>query len=86
MKNLSIFPTLCRTHQDILYELTEDAYINISIFDMQGRIHKIVKNEYQEKGAYLKYIDTSVLSAGMYFYRIRINDMSFNYRFVKISQ
>lgn len=84
MKNLSIFPTPCRTHQEILYELAEGTHIDISIFDMQGRVHKTLKNEYHEKGVYLKYVDTSALPVGTYFYRIRINDMSFNYKFVKI--
>jgi len=84
IKNLRIFPTLCNDYQDILYQLREDAYVSINIFDMQGRMCATIKNEHQEKGDYFIYANTSMLSAGMYFYRIEVNGIiSLNSKFVK---
>ena len=63
------------------YDLPEDAMVNITIYDMMGRVVKILVNDQQTAG----YRSTqwnatndagSPLSAGMYLYTIRAGDFS----------
>jgi len=84
INNVSIFPTPCRAHQNVMYSLDKDAYINISVFDMQGRLHKVVSDAYQREGVYALNVDTSSLPPGIYFYKIRMDDTWFDYKFVKM--
>lgn len=84
MNDVSIFPTPCRTHQSIEYSLNKDAHVNISVFDIQGRLHTVVNDAYQEEGFYSLNVDTSPLPPGIYFYKIRIDDIWSEHKFVKM--
>jgi hypothetical protein len=57
----------------IMYNLPEDAKVNLTIYDISGReVKKLIKNEYKTAGIYISEFNGLQLSSGIYFYRIVI--------------
>ena len=68
------FPNPFNPSTDIHYELVSSGYLNISIFDLNGKITKILKNEYTHAGKNYITWDASNNSSGIYFVRLEIDD------------
>ena len=60
----------------IKYSIPEASFVTLKIFDAVGNEIKSVVNEYQSAGNYMKYIDLSSFSSGIYFYTIKAGDFT----------
>jgi len=59
---------------DIEYNLPNKTVVNLSIFDLVGRLVNILVNENQISGVYHKTFDLSGLPQGIYFIRLETDD------------
>ncbi|VAX20224.1 hypothetical protein MNBD_IGNAVI01-2287, partial [hydrothermal vent metagenome] len=55
----------------INYQIPEDGFVNLKIYDITGREVTTLVNRTQTKGRYQVNFDASNLSSGVYFYRIQ---------------
>lgn len=58
----------------IRYQLPQEGYVTLKIYDMLGREVSTLVNEYKNAGEYKINFDASSLSSGVYVYRILVND------------
>ena len=73
------YPNPFNPSTSIRYDLPEDAFVNITIYDMMGRSVKIVSNDRQTAGYKIKKWDATnelgePVSTGVYLYSIRAGD------------
>ena len=66
---------------EIKYEITQEGYVSISVYDLVGRLVKTLINQKQSAGYYsINWDATNIqnlkVSAGMYIYRIESGDFS----------
>lgn len=54
----------------IKYEITKGTHIKLSIYDVNGKLIKILENGYRSIGDYEISFDGSKLSSGAYFYKL----------------
>lgn len=60
----------------INYQLIEDDFVNLSIYNSVGEIVAELVNQQQERGYYSIEFDASNLPSGVYFYKIKSNNFS----------
>jgi hypothetical protein len=60
----------------IEYEIPEDAFINLTLFDMLGNEIKTLLSEQKSKGIYKIQINADDFSSGIYFYRLKTDKFS----------
>jgi len=65
-----VYPNLVHNEFTIKYVLPQKAKINISLYDVTGRLVNQVINENQKAGVYLKTFDMADLPQGVYFIRL----------------
>ena len=69
------FPNPFNPTTKIRFALPKEGKVQIVIFDILGReVAKLVNNEFNEAGRYVKEFDGSRLASGIYFYRILVNE------------
>ena len=68
------FPNPFNPTTSISYELSQTTHVNLTVFDLQGHRITPLVNEVQHSGYYCKIWDACNVAAGIYFYRLRIND------------
>lgn len=80
--NLNVFPNPATDNINFEISLNDNANVNITIFDMQGRI--IETKEYQNlpKGTTTKQINIDSYKSGIYIARMTVNNNSYTSRFV----
>jgi hypothetical protein len=61
-------------HTIIFYTLPESGFVNLKIYDIQGKEVAALVQEFQRAGRYSVNFDGSDLASGLYFYKIQIND------------
>jgi hypothetical protein len=70
---LQNYPNPFNPSTQIDYELANDGFVSLTIFDVTGReITKLV-SKIQRKGKHTAIFDADNLSSGMYFYRLDVN-------------
>mgnify|MGYP000883479671 CR=1 FL=1 len=52
----------------INYRLSSDNFVTLKIYDITGRVIKVLVNEFKQKGRYSVDFSASTLSSGIYFY------------------
>jgi manganese-dependent ADP-ribose/CDP-alcohol diphosphatase len=67
----------------LIYNVSQDSYIRLSIFNQYGQLIKILLSEKQDKGNHEVFISASDLSPGIYFCRLEIGDRQVNTKIVK---
>jgi hypothetical protein len=70
------YPNPFRLTTFISYQLQEDAFVTLKIFDMQGKEVQTLVNEYQKAGYQSVQFHASNLPSGVYFYRIEAGQYS----------
>jgi hypothetical protein len=70
------FPNPFNPKTSIRYSLSENNFVNITIYDILGRVVKTLVNEYKLSGEYLVDYDGSSLASGIYFYKMKTNNYS----------
>jgi hypothetical protein len=78
------FPNPFNPTTGISYSLSEDAFVNLQIYDITGRQVEQLVNSNIQAGYHTVTFDGSALASGVYFYRIRANDNSGKNLFTKI--
>jgi len=74
--SLYIFPNPVRKDCNIKYSLSQKTEVNISLYDVTGRLIRKLINENQNIGVYQKAIDVSNLAQGVYFIRLNAENYS----------
>ncbi len=78
--SISNYPNPFISETTIEYTLTEDAKVQLTVYDITGKeIVKLV-NENQAKGVHTQEFDASELSNGMYLYEIKVKSENSEYR------
>jgi hypothetical protein len=54
----------------IIYDIPKSSFVNITVFDVSGRVVKTLVNEQKTEGTYNIMFNASSLSSGIYFYKI----------------
>ncbi len=70
------FPNPMSNYTMIKYRLPKPAMVSLALYDINGRIIKILVNGWKEKGNYTVQVDKGLLDAGLYFYRLQTQDFS----------
>ncbi len=73
------FPNPFNPATIISYKLNQSGYVTLKVYNLVGQVVKTLVGEYQDEGTYSKQFDASVLSAGIYLYKLQVN----NYTSVK---
>lgn len=60
----------------ISYALPEQAAVNLSVFDVTGRLVKVLVDASQPAGSYNVNFDAATLPSGIYFYRLKTSQFS----------
>ncbi len=60
----------------INYELPFTNYVQLIVYDIQGRKIKVLVNEKQQAGSYRFEFDASILAGGVYFYKLTSGDFT----------
>lgn len=69
----------------ITFDLDQGKPISISVFDMEGRLVRILRrNEFFDRGRHRVMLNCAYLSKGVYVFNIRGNGINLSSRFVKI--
>lgn len=58
------------------YSLPQKSYVSLKVYDIIGNEVAALIDGWREAGKYTLYFDGSKLSSGLYFYTLRVNDMS----------
>jgi uncharacterized lipoprotein YddW (UPF0748 family) len=65
------YPNPFNAFTTIEYQLPERTFVNISIYDLQGKLVKTVIQKVKAAGYYKERISLANLSSGIYFYRLK---------------
>ncbi|MFL5764884.1 MAG: T9SS type A sorting domain-containing protein [Bacteroidia bacterium] len=74
--DLIIKPNPLVISAELKYNLTEDSNVQITLFDMTGKLVKEIANGQQSKGQHLVVLDRSGISAGDYLLTVRYGEKS----------
>ena len=58
----------------ISYSLAESDQVKLELFDMTGRLIKVIENDYKEAGKYTQQLELGSLPSGSYIYSLRTGD------------
>ena len=56
----------------IRYELPKSSHVNLSVFDLNGRVVKVLVNGNRSAGVHTIRLDGGGLAKGVYYYRMRV--------------
>lgn len=70
------YPNPFNPETNIKYDLPEDAFVILQVFDLLGREIKTLVNEYKKGGSYTASFNGSELASGIYFYKIKAGNFS----------
>ncbi len=70
------FPNPFRNETTIRFTLPQRAKVNLSLFDMSGRLVKTLVNESKEQGTHAVIFNLGTLTKGLYFYKLQTTDFS----------
>jgi hypothetical protein len=68
------FPNPFNPETLIGYQLSNDGFVTIKVYDVLGREIKTLVNEFKNKGIYRVIFDGSNLSSGVYYYQFKTNN------------
>jgi photosystem II stability/assembly factor-like uncharacterized protein len=68
------YPNPFNPTTNIKYQITNNGYVTLKVFDINGKEISTLINEKQTAGTYEATFDASALSSGIYFYRIIAGD------------
>jgi len=77
------YPNPSNPVSKIDYQLPEDASVNISVYDLTGRLVKTLVNSKLDAGYYTAIFDGTNIASGIYIYRINVTGSGINFTSVK---
>jgi len=81
---LHIFPNPFSSSCTISYQLEEASQVNLSVFDLSGRLVKTLTNEHLHSGRHSEYFDGSNLCSGVYLIKLVAGDAAASRRCVVV--
>lgn len=83
-KNLSIkgyylsqnYPNPFNPLTNIEFQIGEDGFVNIALFDLMGQKIKNIVSDFRKAGKYSVMLDASNLPSGVYFYKMKVNNFT----------
>jgi len=70
------FPNPFRGETIIRFTLPQKTSINLSIFDMNGRLVKVLANGSKDSGTHAVTLNSGILTSGLYYYKLQAGDFS----------
>ena len=70
------FPNPANGHTTIRFTLPQAEKVNLSLFDVNGRIIKLLVNGSMEAGTHTVNLSTALLSKGVYYYKIQAGNFT----------
>jgi hypothetical protein len=70
------YPNPFRNETIVKFTLPQKANVKLSLFDMHGRLVKIIVNETKDKGTHAVNFNGVTLTSGLYYYKIQAGDFS----------
>jgi len=61
---------------EIFYNVSQNSFINIKVYNLLGQEVATLVNEIKQPGKYQIRFDGSALSSGMYFYKMFVNEIA----------
>jgi len=81
----SNYPNPFTEQTTIEYNLIKQATVSIQIFDLKGQlVANLIDNEQKNIGKYKQQWNTSNLASGIYYYQLRIDNVSYTNKMVKL--
>ncbi len=70
------YPNPFRGETIIRFTLPQKTTINLSIFDMNGRLVKVLANGSKDSGTHAVTLNSGILTSGLYYYKLQAGDFS----------
>ena len=70
------YPNPARNETIIKFSLPQKTKVTLSLFDMNGRLVKVLISESRESGTHAVTLNAGTLTKGLYFYKIQAGDFS----------
>ena len=70
------YPNPFRGQTVIRYSLAQRTNVNLSLFDINGRLVKVLANGVKDSGSHTVNVNAGSLTAGIYFYKLNTNNYS----------
>lgn len=70
------FPNPFNPATIISYKLNQGGFVTLKVYNLVGQIVSVLVSENQESGTYTKQFDASSLSAGIYLYKLQVNNFT----------
>lgn len=64
------YPNPFNPSTNVIFDIPKASFVNITVFDVSGRVVKTLVNEQKTEGTYNIMFNASSLSSGIYFYKI----------------
>ncbi|MGZ8541887.1 MAG: DUF4082 domain-containing protein, partial [Chitinophagaceae bacterium] len=68
------YPNPFTNQTNIQYSVPAPVRVNISLFDVNGKLVKVLVNEFKDPGIYKVNLNSGLLSGGLYFYKMQTRD------------
>ena len=81
---LGVFPNPLTEQLNVIYRVYEDGKVDISVYDMEGRMLKNIVNENKEVGEYFTQVDFSEFAPGLYMVLSKNGGMTMSERVAKL--
>ena len=64
------FPNPFNPSTEIMYSISNNNFVNLTVYDILGKEVSVLVNQHQTPGTYRVKFDASALSSGIYFYKL----------------
>jgi len=68
------FPNPFNPVTKISYKINKEGTVSLKVYNLVGQLVRVLVEEYQTQGTYETYFDANDLTAGVYLYKLQIND------------
>lgn len=70
------FPNPFNPATILSYKLNQSGFVTLKVYNLVGQVVATLVDEYQEVGTYSKQFDATNLSAGIYLYKLQVNNFT----------
>ncbi|MDZ4710745.1 MAG: T9SS type A sorting domain-containing protein [bacterium] len=70
------FPNPFNPATILSYKINQSGFVTLKVYNLVGQVVKTLVSEYQESGTYSKQFDAGELSAGIYLYKLQVNNFT----------
>lgn len=70
------FPNPFNPATIISYKINQSGFVTLKVYNLVGQVVRTLVSEYQETGTFSKQFDASDLSAGIYLYKLQVNNFT----------